>query len=90
MFTSYLRPKLTTFDGPNIKSMQSRLSRDAVTLISVFEAAAADLDELPDTVTSDISFCDDMCVPTYTYFTLWLSQLQINKHIPMFASFFSI
>ncbi|KAL0154123.1 hypothetical protein M9458_050582 [Cirrhinus mrigala] len=34
---------------------------------SVFEAAATDLDEL--TVTSYISFCEDMCVPTRTYLT---------------------
>ncbi len=36
---------------------------------SVFEATAADLDELTDTVTSYISFCEDMCVPTRTYLT---------------------
>ncbi|KAL0185672.1 hypothetical protein M9458_017342, partial [Cirrhinus mrigala] len=36
---------------------------------SVFEAAATDLDELTDTVTSYISFCEDMCVPTRTYLT---------------------
>ncbi|XDV31566.1 hypothetical protein PO909_002557, partial [Leuciscus waleckii] len=36
---------------------------------SVFEAAANDLDELTDTVTSYISFCEDMCVPTRTYLT---------------------
>ncbi len=36
---------------------------------SVFEAAATDLDELTDTVTSYISFCEDLCVPTRTYLT---------------------
>ncbi len=36
---------------------------------SVFEAAATDLDELTDTVTSYISFCEDMHVPTRTYLT---------------------
>ncbi|KAL0163622.1 hypothetical protein M9458_039375, partial [Cirrhinus mrigala] len=36
---------------------------------SVFEAAATDLDELTDTVTSYISFCEDMCVPSRTYLT---------------------
>lgn len=36
---------------------------------SVFEAAATDLDELTDTVTSYISFCEDMCVPTKTFCT---------------------
>ncbi len=41
---------------------------------SVFEAAATDLDALTDTVTSYISFCEDMCVPTRTYLTF-----NINK-----------
>ncbi|KAL0153147.1 hypothetical protein M9458_051543, partial [Cirrhinus mrigala] len=36
---------------------------------SVFEAAANDLDELTETVTSYISFCEDMCIPTTTYLT---------------------
>ena len=36
---------------------------------SVFEAAATDLDELTDTVTSYTSFCEDMCVPTKTFCT---------------------
>ncbi|KAL0147490.1 hypothetical protein M9458_057205, partial [Cirrhinus mrigala] len=36
---------------------------------SVFEAAANDLDELTETVTSYISFCEDMCIPTRTYLT---------------------
>ncbi|KAK3566939.1 hypothetical protein QTP86_006757 [Hemibagrus guttatus] len=36
---------------------------------SVFESAATDLDELTDTVTSYISFCEDMCVPSRTYLT---------------------
>ena len=34
---------------------------------SVFEAASSSLDELTDTVTSYISFCEGMCVPTKTY-----------------------
>ncbi len=53
---------------------------------SVFEAAATDLDELTDTVTSYISFCEDICVPTRTYLTFnndkpWFStQLkQLNQ-----------
>ncbi len=33
----------------------------------VFEAAVNDLDELSGTVTSYISFCEDMCIPTRTY-----------------------
>ncbi|KAL0173659.1 hypothetical protein M9458_029627, partial [Cirrhinus mrigala] len=36
---------------------------------SVFEAAANDLDELTETVTSYISFCEDICIPTRTYLT---------------------
>ncbi len=36
---------------------------------SVFEAAANDLDELTETVTSYISFCEDVCIPTRTHLT---------------------
>ncbi len=36
---------------------------------SVFEAAANDLDQLTETVTSYISFCEDMCIPTRTHLT---------------------
>ncbi len=36
---------------------------------SVFEAAVNDLDELTETVTSYISFSEDMCIPTRTYLT---------------------
>ncbi|KAI2665131.1 RNA-directed DNA polymerase from mobile element jockey [Labeo rohita] len=36
---------------------------------SVFEAAATDLDELTEIVTSYISFCEDICIPTRTYLT---------------------
>ncbi len=36
---------------------------------SVFEAAANDLDELTETVTSYISFCEDMYIPTRTHLT---------------------
>ncbi len=36
---------------------------------SVFEAAATDLDELTETVTSYISYCEDICIPTRTYVT---------------------
>ncbi len=45
---------------------------------SVFEAAATDLDELTDIVTSYISFCEDMCVPTRTYLTF-------NNNKPWFS-----
>ncbi len=36
---------------------------------TVFEAAATDQDELTETVTSYISFCEDMCIPTRTHLT---------------------
>ncbi|KAI2661094.1 hypothetical protein H4Q32_030126 [Labeo rohita] len=36
---------------------------------SVFEAAANDLDELTETITSYISFCEDICIPTRIYLT---------------------
>ncbi len=36
---------------------------------SVFEDAANDLDEITETVTSYISFCEDMCIPTRTHLT---------------------
>ncbi len=37
--------------------------------ISFFEAAANNLDELTETVTSYISFCEDMCIPIRTHLT---------------------
>ncbi len=55
---------------------------------TVFEAAANDLDELTETVTSYISFCEDMCIPTRTrstynndkpWFTAKLRQLRQAK-----------
>ncbi len=36
---------------------------------TVFEAAGNDLDELTEMVTSYISFCEDMCIPTRTHVT---------------------
>ncbi len=39
-----------------------------LTDLSIFEAAATDLDELSETVTSYISFCE-MCIPTRTHLT---------------------
>ncbi len=36
---------------------------------NVFEAAANDLDELTESVTSYISFCEDMCIPTRNHLT---------------------
>ncbi|KAK3551087.1 hypothetical protein QTP70_012180 [Hemibagrus guttatus] len=46
---------------------------------SIFEAGATDLDELTETVTSYISFCEDMCIPTRTYLTF-------NNYKPWFTS----
>ncbi|CAM4610534.1 unnamed protein product [Leuciscus chuanchicus] len=45
---------------------------------SVFEAAASDLDQLTETVTSYISFCEDLCIPTRTY-------LSFNNDKPWFT-----
>ncbi len=56
-----------------------------LTDLSVFEAAANDLDELTETVTSYISLCEDMCIPTRTHltykpwFTVKLRQLRQAK-----------
>ncbi len=46
---------------------------------SVFEAAANNLDELTETVTSYISFCEDMCIPTRT-------RLTYNNDKPWFTA----
>ena len=55
---------------------------------SIFEAASTDLDKVTDTVTSYISFCEDMCMPTKTFctfknnkpwFTAKLRQLRQGK-----------
>ncbi len=55
---------------------------------TVFEAADTNLDELTETVTSYISLCEDMCIPTRTHitynndkpwFTAKLSQLRQAK-----------
>ncbi|KAK3506587.1 hypothetical protein QTP70_010160, partial [Hemibagrus guttatus] len=43
------------------------------------KAGATDLDELTETVTSYISFCEDMCIPTRTYLTF-------NNDKPWFTS----
>ncbi len=45
---------------------------------SVSEAAANDLDELTETVTSYISFCEDMCIPTRIF-------LSFNNDKPWFT-----
>ncbi len=45
---------------------------------SVFEAASTGLDELTETVTSYISFCEDICIPTRTF-------LSFNNDKPWFT-----
>ncbi len=45
---------------------------------SVFEAAATDLDELTEIVTSYISFCEDICIHTRTF-------LSFNNDNPWFT-----
>ncbi len=52
-----------------VKRWTVEAEQDLLTDWTVFEAAATDLDELTDTVTCYISFCEDMCVPTRTYLT---------------------
>lgn len=46
---------------------------------NLFEAAATDLDELINTVTSSTSFCEDLCVPTKTFCTY-------NNNKPWFSA----
>ncbi len=50
---------------------------------TVFVAAANDLDELTETITSYISYCEDMCILTYNndkqWFTAKLRQLRQAK-----------
>ncbi|KAL0147066.1 hypothetical protein M9458_057590, partial [Cirrhinus mrigala] len=48
------------------------------TVWSVFEAATTNLDELTETVTSYISFCEDICIPTRTF-------LSFNNDKPWFT-----
>ncbi|KAK3526833.1 hypothetical protein QTP86_000695 [Hemibagrus guttatus] len=45
----------------------------------IHSSGATDLDELTETVTSYISFCEDMCIPTRTY-------LSFNNDKPWFTS----
>ncbi len=61
-----------------------------ITYWSVFEAAAKDLDELTETVTAYISFCDDMCIPTRTYLTNkndkpWFTALRQLHQVKKYA-----
>ncbi len=63
------KPVLRTVKRWSVEAEQDLQACFELTDWSVFEAAATDLDELTDTVTSYISFCEDMCVPTRTYLT---------------------
>ncbi|KAI2657495.1 putative RNA-directed DNA polymerase from transposon BS [Labeo rohita] len=63
------KPVVRTVKRWTVKAEQDLQACFELTDWSVFEAAATDLDELTDTVTSYISFCEDMCVPTRTYLT---------------------
>ena len=56
----------------SVKTWTNEAERDLqaclnLTNWSVFEAAATNLDKLTETVTSYISFCEDMCIPTRTF-----------------------
>ncbi len=82
------KPILRTVKRWTVEAEQDLQACFKLTDWSVFEAAATDLDELTDTVTSYISFCEDMCVPTRTYLTFnndkpWFStklkQLRLAK-----------
>ncbi|XP_058025172.1 uncharacterized protein LOC131191248 [Ahaetulla prasina] len=81
---------------PTIKSVktwteESKLKLQACfdcTDWNIFEDTSADLDELTDTVTSYVSFCEDLCVPTRNlqiysnnkpWFTPKLKQLRHSK-----------
>ncbi|KAL3991911.1 protocadherin gamma subfamily B [Sarotherodon galilaeus] len=53
---------------------------------TVFEAASDNLDELTDTVTSYISFCEDVCVPTKTFCTYnnnkaWIYSQKLEERL---------
>ncbi len=63
------KPALRTVKRWSVEAEHDLQACFELTDWSVFEAAATDLDELTDTVTSYISFCEDMSVPTRTYLT---------------------
>ncbi len=73
------KPVVRTVRRWTVEAEQDLQARFELTDWSVFEAAATDLDELTDTVTSYISFCEDMCVPTRTYLTF-------NNEKPWFST----
>ncbi len=65
----FAKPVVRTVKRWTVEAEQDLQACFELTDWSVFEAAATDLDELTDTVTSYISVCEDMCVPTRTYLT---------------------
>ncbi len=82
------KPVLKTVKRWTVEAEQDLKACFDLTDWSVFEAAATDLDELTETVTSYISFCEDMCIPTRTrltynndkpWFTAKLRQLRQAK-----------
>ncbi len=64
-----LKPVVRTVKRWSVEAEQDLQACFKLTDWSVFEAAATYLDELTDTVTSYISFCEDVCVPTRNYLT---------------------
>ncbi len=73
------KPVLRTVKRWTVEAEQDLQACFELTDWSVLEAAATDLDELTDTVTSYISFCEDMCVPTRT-------SLTFNNDKPWFST----
>ncbi len=79
------KPILRTVKRWTVEAEQDLQACFELTDWSVFEAAATDLDELTDTVTSYISFCEDMCVPTRTYLTFNTTNLGSVQNSNSFA-----
>ncbi len=69
--TSHVPPETVIYWITVNKAEQDLKACFDLTDWNVFEAAAVfeDLDELTETVTSYISFCEDMCIPTRTHLT---------------------
>ncbi len=78
-FIFYQKPVVRTVKRWTVEAAQDLQACFELADWSVFEAAATDLDELTDTVSSYISFCEDICVPTRTYLTF-------NNDKPLFST----
>ncbi len=63
------KPVLRTVKGWTNETERDSQACFSLTDWTVFEAAANDLDELTENVTSYISFCEDMCILTRTHLT---------------------